>query len=263
MLGITVADGGFQLVCGDWTRPRRHLDAAELARLEGFSSRHAWLRKQKDPSAGLSLLGKERFGFLDGEGRHFATLLDRAPRPLHFEIAATSRRPSAAELTLLRAPWELLANDEGFLAADVRLGFSPLRRLGRPETPPRPDQYRLGVVFMAASPRGQVELDYEAEETAIMRAVGATELDLLVEESGNPDQLAERIVDLPAMQVLHLSCHGDNEWQPEPGAAPRPALALEDETGNLLLTEAADVIRALRVQPPRLVFLSACLTATA
>ncbi len=115
---------------------------------------------------------------------------------------------------------------------------------------------------MAASPRGEVDLDYEAEETAIIRALGG-KLDLLVEESGNPGQLGERFADLPAMQVLHLSCHGHNEWRPNATASPRPILALEDDNGDFLPTEAANLIEALSAQPPRFVFLSACLTASA
>ena len=43
------------------------------------------------------------------------------------------------------------------------------------------------------SPRGPDELDYEAEECAILEAAGRGGLDLVVEESGNPGLLAERL----------------------------------------------------------------------
>src|SRR5262249_61033541 len=127
---------------------------------------------------------------------------------------AANRYPSAGEWALLRAPWELLADKQGFLAGDVGLGFSPVRRLGRRVPAPALDKHRLGLVFMAASPRGALELDYEAEETAIMAAVGATKLDLLVEESGNPDELGERLAEYSAMEALHLSLHCHNARQP-------------------------------------------------
>jgi CHAT domain len=136
-----------------------------------------------------------------------------------------------------------------------------VRRLGRPEPPPQLDQYRLGLVFMAASPRGARELDYEAEETAIMTAVGSSELDLLVEESGNPGELADRVVEVPSMQALHLSCHGHNAWLLDGKTERRPVLMLEDEAGAEQPTEAGALIEPLRTKPPRLVFLSACLTA--
>jgi hypothetical protein len=122
--------------------------------------------------------------------------------------------PTSAEWALLRAPWELLADESGFLARDAGLGFSPVRRLGRRGEVPALDKHRLGLVFMAASPHGATDLDYEAEETAIMEAVGSTKLDLLVDESGNAKELGERLKDYEAMQVLHLSCHGHNAWRP-------------------------------------------------
>ncbi|MGJ4953772.1 CHAT domain-containing protein, partial [Bradyrhizobium sp. HKCCYLS20291] len=199
------------------------------------------------------MLGGELFSFLDGSGRDLCHLLDHAHRPVHFEIATQTLRPSEAAVALLRAPWELLARDGVFLASDVPLGFSPLRRLGRRQDPPPLGPHRLGLVFMAAAPRGQHELDYEAEESAIMRAVGSTALDLLVEESGNPDRLAERMVELEAMQALHLGCHGDND--------PEPVLLLEDDAGDELPTKAATLIETLQAQRPQFVFLSACLTA--
>jgi tetratricopeptide (TPR) repeat protein len=255
MTGISIADGGFELLCnGERIGRRRHLDDATVKTLNGFSARYAALLDRDDEtSAELLVLGRDLTRFLDGDGRDLAMLLDRATRPLHFEIATSSKRPLDTERALLRAPWELMANDDGFLAVDVGLGFSPTRRLGRPTTPPALDRYRLGLVFMAAAPRGAHELDFEAEETAIMTAVGKTALDLLVEESGNPDLLAERIDELPSMQALHLNCHGTND--------PHPALLLEDEGGDAQPTTAAALIETLRAHRPRFLFLSACLTA--
>ena len=196
MIGISISDGGFDLICGEVRiGRRRYLDGTACRKLEGFASRYAGLLGRTEPSSELLVLGQDLYAFLDGDGGDLTALIDRAPRPLHFEIATTARRPVAAELALLRAPWELLAKDQVFLASDAILGFSPMRRVGRPEAAAALDQYRLGLVFMAASPRGAVELDYEAEETAIMEAVGETELDLLVEESGNAEELGERIIE--------------------------------------------------------------------
>jgi tetratricopeptide (TPR) repeat protein len=257
MTGISITDGGFDLVCnGERIGRRRHLDETTVAALDEFSARYAaLLDREDDTSEALLALGRDLYRFLDGDGRDLAALIDGAKRPVHFEIVTSSKRPLDAERTMLRVPWELLADQTGFLAADVGLGFSPMRRLGQRETPPALDRYRLGLVFMAASPRGEVELDFEADETAIMTAVGKTALDLLVEESGNPDLLGERLDELPAMQALHLSCHGDND--------PEPMLLLEDEAGDALPTTAGTLIETLRAHRPRLLFLSACLTSAA
>src|SRR5262249_28476353 len=141
--------------------------------------------------------------WLDGDLGQLNELLQHAPHPLRFEVCTAKRAPTAAEWALLRAPWELLADENGFLARDVGLGFSPVRRLGRQVAIPALDKHRLGMVFMAASPHGARDLDYEAEETAIMEAVGSTKLDLPVEESGNVKELGERLAEYKAIQVLH------------------------------------------------------------
>jgi hypothetical protein len=89
-------------------------------------------------------------------------------------------------------------------------------------------------------------------------AARSTKLDLLVEESDNPDELGERLSEYEAMQALHLSCDGHNAWQlpGQPKAAQKPVLLLATEEGAALL------IGALRGHRPRLVFLlSGCPTA--
>jgi hypothetical protein len=264
MIGVLAAEDGFETLSGNVAvGARRHLDKAAVLVLEGFSRRYYELLQASQAAAGLLALGRELYRWVDGDGGQLNMLLQRADRPLGFEICAANRYPSPAEWALLRAPWELLADQQGFLAGDFALGFSPVRRLGRQEPAAPLDRHRLGLVFMAASPRGAWELDYEAEETAIMGAVGSTKLDLLVEESGNPKELAERLTEYAAMQALHLSCHGHNAWRPagQPNDKPKPVLMLEDLEGEELPTDAEKLIGVLRAQRPRLVFLSACLTA--
>ena len=60
------------------------------------------------------------------------------------------------------------------------------------------------------------------------------------------------------MQVVHLSCHGTNDKRVTEKA---PALFLEDELGHEHPVSAGDLAHALAAKPPRLLFLSACLTA--
>ncbi len=134
-----------------------------------------------------------------------------------------------------------------------------VRRLGTAGRPPEPDGFRLGVAFMASSPRGQYELDFEAEEAAILRAA-STRVDLVVEDSGDPAQLGRRLGDLGGMPVVHLSCHGTSSWRPGPGQAGVPVLMMEDDAGGMRPTTAADLAGLVTVRP-RLVFVSACLTA--
>ena len=122
-------------------------------------------------------------------------------------------------------------------------------------------QFRLGLAFMASSPWGQHELDFEAEEAAILTAVGERRIDLMVDDTGDPGQLAQRLADAGGMPVVHLSCHGLNNW-PDPSGGPGvPVLMMQDELGRDRPTTATDLVRLL-TKRPRLLFVSACLTAT-
>jgi hypothetical protein len=130
----------------------------------------------------------------------------------------------------LRAPWELLtAAGGGFLAADELLRFSVIRRLGTAVPGRAPDEFRLGLAFMASAPRGQHELDFEAEEAAILTAVGDGRVDLLVEDTGDPEQLRLRLGEAGEMTAVHLSCHGLNNWEPTGSGPGVPVLLLEDK----------------------------------
>jgi hypothetical protein len=61
---------------------------------------------------------------------------------------------------------------------------------------------------MAAAPRGEHALSFE-EESAILTATQRLPLHLVVEESGAPGPLGDRLnLDGP-FEALHLSCHGD------------------------------------------------------
>jgi hypothetical protein len=110
MNGLFIADDGFDLVCGDVAvGRRRHLDAAAIAALEGFSHKYGHVLGSAHDGAGLLALGRELYDWLDGTERQLHALLQRAERPLRFEVCAANLLPSSAEWSLLRAPWELLA----------------------------------------------------------------------------------------------------------------------------------------------------------
>ena len=55
-----------------------------------------------------SSLGRELYRWLDGDQGQLSALLERAARPLVFEVAGP-RSPSEAAWAVLRAPFELLA----------------------------------------------------------------------------------------------------------------------------------------------------------
>ncbi|MEU1782765.1 CHAT domain-containing protein, partial [Streptomyces abikoensis] len=231
-----------------------------MAWLRAVASRYVEAVRGGSQRQVLLALGCELYEWLDGDRRWLTRLLDEAAAPLLFE-ARGPKRPSAAEWALLRAPLELLAIPGGGFLVEEPEQFAVVRRLGRPGPAASLDDRRLGVAFMASSPQGQDELDYEAEELAILGAVGEMGLDLVVEDSGNPERLGLRLSELGGMPVVHLSCHGLHNWREGPEDPATPVLLLEDDLGQGRPTSARKLVDLL-TPPPRLAFVSACLTAT-
>ncbi len=259
--GLAVDGGGFEILNADQRiGPRRSLTADDLTFLNDLAARYQRaVRDIRDDRQDVFIrIGRDLWTWLDGDHRQLSGLVDQAAAPLVFEIRG-ARRPDASGWAMLNAPWELLAQPAGsFLAEDVLTRFSVIRRLGAATEPPPLDDYRLGLAFMASSPRGQHELDFESEEAAIMASVGNTRVDLMVDDSGNPEQLCRRLADLDGLPVLHLSCHGTNHY---PGLADS-VLLMENEFGAGRPTTAAELVQLL-TRNPRLIFVSACLTGTA
>ncbi|GGN59672.1 hypothetical protein GCM10010112_15020 [Actinoplanes lobatus] len=260
--GLLLDAAGFEMqVGGEPVGARRKLDTADVELLQGVAGRYVEAIHARADDAVFVGLGRELFAWLDGGGEMLSVRLERATAPLVFEVRAP-QSPSAAGWAVLRAPWEVLADQGGFLAADGLRRFEVVRRLGTPVAAPPLDDLRLGLMFMASAPRGQHELDFEAEESAILTAVGDTRVDLVVDDTGDPEQLGLRWADLGGLPVLHLSCHGVNNWQTTPDGPRVPVLMMENEVGDGQAVTAADLIRRLSPMP-RLMVVSACLTATA
>lgn len=160
---------------------------------------------------------------------------------------------------LCNTPWEILAHNQRFLGKRGASGFTVLRRLPVEAELEllEPSDYRLSIMFMASSPRGQQILDYRTEEVAIEQAAGRIGVDLTVEESGELTQLGDTLAmtrgELEAVDILHLSYHGLND--------PQPMLAMETERGATDLVTAAQLWGQVRGQGLRLGLISACHTA--
>jgi tetratricopeptide (TPR) repeat protein len=260
--GLVVDGTGFEvLVDLERIGARRTLEPADVGFLQGLTARYARaVHARSDPGVFLGL-GRELCGWLEGDRGQLSGLLERAGAPLVFEIRGP-RAPSEPGWALLRAPFELLARPGGgFLAEDGLTRFVVVRRLGLLEQPASLDGFRLGVAFMASSPRGQRELDFEAEEAAILHAVGTSRVDLLVEDTGDPEQLGRRLAEVGGIPAVHVSCHGRIDRPVRPGGPGVPVLMMENDVGEARATTAADLTCLLTVGP-RLLFVSACLTAT-
>ncbi|HJU40989.1 MAG TPA: CHAT domain-containing protein, partial [Tahibacter sp.] len=229
-------------------------------RFEAWAKRYeAAVRKGRPDD--LYAIGREMFDAFDGNG--WASAWVAAPGVRALEIQVDDPRPELAA-ALLDAPWELLAHKHGYLAEDRSQMFEVLRRIGKPRTPVAPRYGDLKLLFMAAAPEGEHELDFEAEEAAILEAtapkgVGTRRLHLIVEETGAIGPLRERMLDSgEPCEVLHLSCHG--QIDPQRG----PYLALEHPEGgtSYVPAYASDIVHVLPdCDRTPLVFLSACRTA--
>lgn len=235
------------------SRPIRADDTQRWVRL---SKRYEHLRQQAaraDTAAELLDLGRELYAWLNGEQDWLVRIRPPAPRDawvMEFAAALPLTAPASAFLSL---PWELLADDRGHWAGDFTLRYCPVRRLGGRDEPVAPSTEQLTLIFMAAAPRGETVLDYEAEEAAILNATGAgggqPAVDLIVEESGTLALLGECVA-REAPDVLHLSCHGQSE--------PEPLLMLESDEGAVCPVSAEQLSLELLGLRPKLLFLSAC-----
>ena len=231
----------------------RELEPGATARFERWAEDYRRALRKETNAAELLTIGRAIFAWLDGDANWIERLRREARPPLLLEIAV-SLRPTSLEHAFLEAPWELLADAAGHLAADPSLVFCPVRRLGTASKPDTPSDHRLSLVFMAAAPDGATSLDYESEERAILDATSGIGLDLVVEESGSLPALVDMMAAEAPVDILHISCHGLSEGGPR--------LLLEDELGKRAAATADDFAQRLGDNlPRRLLFLSACLSA--
>ncbi len=253
---VTLAHHGLELRCAAaGLSEDRKLTEADAAQLQRWAEHHQTLARAGKPAITEYLdMGRELHAWLNGSSSFLTRLLNTAPVPLLIEFAVSKADDSPHARALLDAPWELLAEDTGHWALDPAKVFCPVRRIGQAVSPPPPGKHRLGVVFMAAAPRGADNLDFEAEEASILQATRELGLDLAVEESGTLNLLAASIA-REQPDVVQISCHG--ALKPEPG------LLLEDDVGDPYFARTSALISKLAAQHRRLLFLSACETAEA
>lgn len=227
----------------------RRLQEGELDRLVREVTA-AW----NAPAARLVPVGRRLRDWLDrtGDGRWSR------------ELAAVG----AAGLTLVveagagleDLPWELLADEDGPLAADADRPFCPLRLVERPGAAlgPAPSDRPLRLLFMASSPADMVPvLDFEAEEEAIAAVTRDSGIELVVEERGSLAGLRDRLEDTAPewFDVIHLTGHAGIDERLG------PVLYLEGATGGVARVEPEWLARAVDGRWPRLLFVSGCSTA--
>ena len=248
---------GNDLVCS-WGRAGRSADAriplsaSNLERMRGWVGQYREAVEHDDLSLLLSV-GRGMFDWLAGFGWASDWLRGAGDRVL--EAAVDSDEAEVARL-LLDLPWEVLADEHDFLAADATQPYVVLRSLGRniDDEPAQPQHRDLAIMFMAASPEGQGALDFDAEEAAVLAATDRLPAQVAVEESGCAVFLKDRLTQEGPFEVVHISCHGNIRDD-------APVLMLETPEGEPVFTTPGDFAGALGERKAPLVFLSACRTA--
>jgi tetratricopeptide (TPR) repeat protein len=207
----------------------------------------------------LRQIGEEIFAWLDQGGALDSWRTEPEPA---LEVRVNLVDPGPLAEALLAMPWEILCLNGTFLA--VEKIFAVARRCGGNALPITPRHSDLSLMFMAAAPEGQSELDHEAEEVAILDATKAKDdrpalAHVQVEESGALEFLCERLrLDGP-FEALHISCHGD--ILARDGGESSPMLLLETPTGEADATSPRRLVEEMGGNLPSLVFVSACRTA--
>jgi hypothetical protein len=225
---------GDYLLCRAGTAPggenRIPLEDALLERVKGWASRYDGAVLSKDAGA-LHTIGAEIYDWLNVN--HWADDWVDGTDTRILEVAVGTAPTDWTE-TLLDLPWEILARGGEYLAANATQPFVVYRSIGiEPDAAPNvPEHSNFAAMFMAAAPRGDTNLKFEAEEEAILGATDKLNLQRFVEESGCIDFLKLRLSDEGPFEAVHLSCHGD--IQAEDG----PVLLLETPEGDRALTSA-------------------------
>jgi CHAT domain-containing protein len=200
----------------------------------------------------LQTIGQRLYEWLDAEGRWIASAIEECK-------TNTIVLAIAVEGKLSHLPWETLHDGSGYLVQKIHPLVVPVRWMNKAieEKPPAPRPLQL--LFMASSPLDvKPVLDFEKEESDILRIAENLPLTLRVEESGCVEELNHlwQLNEEDTFDVFHLSGHAALQWD-EPHA---PFFITENLTGERQNTSPEELHKVFRTRPPRLIFLSGCRT---
>lgn len=232
---------------GDEGWQERPFTDEDLGRLKDWTARYQSIRAEGNDKA-LLPVGQEMCRWLEGAQKWLSASIKGVAAPVFLEFRGGASLDEKSGV-FVNAPWELLADDSGFLAKNPVRSLCVARRLGRPAAVPGIDHGNVSALFMAAD--GQGERSYEAEEAAILLATSGTGVNLAVEDSGALDSFAERADLEQPLDVVHLSCKGDVD-------SDGGVLLFEDAYGRTEVVHARRLLRdGFRGVPPSLLFVSA------
>jgi len=210
----------------------------EIAEIEKMCSHFNWSQ------SGVSQkIGETLYTIVNGENsllEQAITEADARGEPLHLFIEGP-----APDL-----PFELLYKSQFLVPSKIhvihRVSDYGCQKKVNPENRP------LKVLFMACSPQdAEPVLDYEKEEDTILDVTKNLPVDIDVEDTGSLQGLKDRLSHY--YDVVYISGHADIDEG-------TPIFLMEDETGYRVPVTPEDLWDALKLNPPRLLFLSGCRT---
>ncbi|MGI0494119.1 tetratricopeptide repeat protein [Alkalinema pantanalense CENA528] len=285
-----VNDRQVELRCG---REARRVEQADLQALVALCDRAYYKGRPKnlrgdylpdDPQA-LLALGRALYDWLDGTEGWLRSRLGQGRSTLVFDLTASGEQralnPALEALTLQVAhlPWELLADQQGMLLREGRMGV-PVRVVAErgaaiaDGTAGEPENRPLQMLFMATAPEGVTQLNFEQEELNILEATERQPLLLVTEESGSIAELKNLVAsyDRDYFDVFNLTGHGLIYTQKEYGAwlaqmeeppvlaEYTPCFVTESEIGAVRFSSVAEIAGAFGARFPKVIFLSGCHT---
>src|SRR6266700_6772177 len=175
----------------------------------------------------------------------------------------------------LSLPWELLHDEQGFLALRTRQPVSIVRRLSQKELAafPTPFEPPLRILLVTARPEGTGFVDPRGIARELVDEVqgqieaGAIELEFL--RPPTRKALRARLADLkrPTIHILHFDGHGtfaddvDEQDGLHLSGGKQGMLCFENDEGRLDLVKAEDIAQVLQDSGVRLAMLTACQSA--
>ncbi|MGE0086203.1 MAG: tetratricopeptide repeat protein [Desulfococcaceae bacterium] len=226
-----------------------HLTDEELLTVQKEAGKAFW---KSDPNAGAEI-GARLFAMLNGSGRKLEDLVNAAYRSgesldLYLNIPY--------EFSAL--PFELL-HYKGFLLQNPHPQIHIIRHIsGRNRgKQAQPEKRPLQILFMACSPtdlHAHQVLQFEKEEERIFSATEKL-ADIVIEDSGSLAGLSDALIEGGGRyDMVHITGHANIEH----GIG--PVFYMEDDIGRLDKVTPERLWERLRDFPPRVLFLSGCMT---
>jgi tetratricopeptide (TPR) repeat protein len=234
-------DETFLTISSNGIRDKRTVCREEINTIESLCE-SGW-HQLKDASREI---GQQLFNLLNGDRQLLVRAIkDADDRDEHLHIIVQTKN-------MPDLPFELLYDSKFLIPEKIHL----IRRVSDRGTkkPVCAENRSLRLLFMACSPE-KIErvLDFEKEEDKIFDVTRNLPIEMDVEDSGSLEGLGDTLT-LNQYDVIHISGHASVD------KAGMPYFMMEDEEGNPVNVTPSQLWEKLKLNPPKLLFLSGCRT---